>query len=69
MDLSTAYDCLPDNLIVAKFKANDLDNTGLNLFLNKIAFCRNRIKGNSSYRLLLTLSEVFLKVIYWDLSF
>ena len=31
MDLSKAYDCLPQDLLVAKFEAYGIDKTGLNL--------------------------------------
>ena len=31
MDLSKAYDCLPHDLLVAKFEACGIDKTGLNL--------------------------------------
>ena len=34
MDLSKAFDCLPHDLLVAKFEAYGIDNTGLNLIYN-----------------------------------
>ena len=37
MDLSKAYDCLPHDLLVAKFEAYDIDKTGLNLIHNYLS--------------------------------
>ena len=34
MDLSKAYDCLPHDLLIAKFEAYDIGKSGLNLLLN-----------------------------------
>lgn len=49
MDSSKAYDCLPHDLIVAKFEAYGLNKNGLNLLLDYLASCRQRIKVNSAY--------------------
>ena len=46
MDLSKAYDCLPHDLLVAKFETYIIDKTGLNLIHNYLS---NRTKINSSY--------------------
>ena len=46
MDLSKAYDCLPHDLLVAKFETYVIDKTGLNLIHNYLS---NRTKINSSY--------------------
>ena len=46
MDLSKAYDCLPHDLLVAKFETYVIDKTGLNLIHNYLS---NRTKINSLY--------------------
>ena len=38
MDLSKAYDCFPHDLLIAKLKAYDLDNSSLNLLLDYLSF-------------------------------
>ena len=49
MDFSKAYDCLPHHLLVAKFEAYGIDNTGLNLIHNYLSNRKQRAKINSSY--------------------
>ena len=49
MDLSKAYDCLPHDLLVAKFEAYGIDKTGLNLIHNYLSNRKQRTKVNSSY--------------------
>ena len=49
MDLSKAYDCLPHDLLVAKFEVYGIDKTGLNLIHNYLSNRKQRIKINSSY--------------------
>ena len=49
MDLFKAYDCLPHDLLVAKFEAYGIDKTGLNLIHNYLSNRKQRTKVNSSY--------------------
>ena len=49
MDLSKAYDCLPHDLLVGKFEAYGIDQTGLNLIHNCLSKRKQRNKINSSY--------------------
>ena len=49
MDLSKAYDCLPHDLLVAKFEPYGIDKTGLNLIDNYLPNRKQRTKINSSY--------------------
>ena len=49
MDLPKAYDCLPHDLLVAKFEAYGSDKTGLNLIHNYLSNRKQRTKINSSY--------------------
>ena len=49
MDLSKTYDCLPHDLLVAKFEAYGIDKTGLNLIHNYLSNRKQRTKVNSSY--------------------
>ena len=49
MDLSKAYDCLPHDLLVAKFEAYGIDKTGLNLIHDYLSNRKQRTKTNSSY--------------------
>ena len=48
-DLFKVYDCLPIDLVVAKFETYGLDKTGLNLFLDYLSSRKQQIKVNSSY--------------------
>ena len=48
-DLSKAYDCLPHDLLVAKFEAYGMYKTGLNLIHNYLSNRKQRTKINSSY--------------------
>ena len=49
MDLSKAYDCLPHDLLVAKFEAHGIDKTGLHLLHNYLSNRKQRTKINSSF--------------------
>ena len=49
MDLSKAYDCLPHDLLVAKFEAYSIDKTSSNLIQNYLSNCKECTKINSSY--------------------
>ena len=67
MDLSKAYDCLPHDLIIAKFEAYGFDNTSLRLFHNYFSNRKQRVKiGSLGYpkALFLVLSySIFLLTI------
>ena len=49
MDLSEACDCLPHDLLVAKFETYGIHTTGLNLIHNYLSNRKQRTKINSSY--------------------
>ena len=49
MDLSEAYDCLPHDLLIWKFKAYDIGKSGLNLLLSYLSNWKLRTEVNSSY--------------------
>ena len=49
MDLSKAYDCLPHDLLVAKFEAHGIDKTGLHVLHNYLSNRKQRTKINSSF--------------------
>ena len=49
MDLSKAYDCLPHDLLAAKFEAYGINKTGLNLMHNFLSSRKQRTKINCSY--------------------
>ena len=49
MDLSKAYDSLPQDLLVAKFEAYGIDKNGLNLVHEYLINCKQRTKIRSSY--------------------
>ena len=49
IDLSKAYDCLPHDLLVAKFEAYGIDKTGLSLIYDYLSNRKQRTKINSSY--------------------
>ena len=42
MDLSKVYNGLPDDLLIAKLEAYDLDNGNLNLLLDYLSFRKQR---------------------------
>ena len=49
MDLSKAYECLPHDLLIAKFEAYDIDKSDLNLIRSYLSNRKQRAKINSSY--------------------
>ena len=49
MDLSKAYDCLPHDLIIAKFEAYGLSKSSLSLLLDYLTSRKQRRKIGSSY--------------------
>ena len=49
MDLSKAYDCLPHNLIIAKFEAYGLSESSLSLLLDYLTSRKQRVKIGLSY--------------------
>ena len=49
MDLSKAYDCLPHDLIIAKFEACGLSKSSLSLLLDYLTSRKQRVKIDSSY--------------------
>ena len=49
MDLSKAYDCLPYDLIIAKFEAYGLSKSRLSLLLDCLTSRKQRVKIGSSY--------------------
>ena len=48
MDSSKAYDCLPHDLIVAKFEADDLSKDNLKLLVDYLEGRKQRVKIGSS---------------------
>ena len=49
IDLSQAYDCLPHDLVIAKFEAYGLSKSSLNLLLYYLTSRKQRVKIGSSY--------------------
>ena len=49
MDLSKAYDCLPHDLLIAKFGAYGLDRSSLRLLMDYLNSRKQRTKVGSSY--------------------
>ena len=49
MDLSKAYDCLPHDLIIAKFEAYGFSKSGFSLLLYYLISRKQRVKIGSSY--------------------
>ena len=49
MDLSKAYDCFPDDLVIAKFEAYGLRRDSLKLLLDYVEGRKQRVKIESSY--------------------
>ena len=49
MNFSKTYNCLPHDLLVAKFEAYGIDKTGLTLIHKYLSNCKQPRKINSSY--------------------
>ena len=47
MDLSKAYDCLPHDLLIAKFEAYGIGKSGLNLFTKLLTKSKTAHKNKS----------------------
>ena len=62
MDLSEVYDCLPHDLIIAKFEAYNLSKSSL--LLNYLTSRKQRVKIGSSYS---TWNEIKRGVLQWSI--
>ena len=49
MDFSKAWDCLPHDLVIAKFEACGLSKSSLSLLLDYLTSRKQRVKIGSSY--------------------
>ena len=49
VDLSKAYDFIPNDSLIAKLKAYDLDKTSLHLLMDYLKYWKQRIKRSSSF--------------------
>ena len=49
MDLSKTYDCLPHDILIAKFRAYGLDRSSLILLMDYLNSSKKRTKVDSSY--------------------
>ena len=49
MNLSKAYDCIPDDLLIAKLEAYDLNKIGLNILFDYVNNRKQRTKIGSSF--------------------
>ena len=49
MDLSKTYDCLPNDLLIAKLVAYDFDNTAEALMTDYLKNCLQRVKIGSTF--------------------
>ena len=59
MDLSTAYDCLPHNLLLAKLETDGLDYNSLALMLHYLTSRKQRTK---LVTLIVILTHIFLGI-------
>ena len=64
MDLSKAYDCLPHDLIIAKFEAYALSKSSLSLLLDYLTSRKQSVKIGSSIVFLMKLREVSLNGLF-----
>ena len=64
MDLSKAYDCLPHDHILAKFKAYNLSKSSLSLLLDYLTSLKQRVKISSSYSFWNEIRQVSLKSLF-----
>ena len=64
MDLSKAYDCLPHDLLIAKFEAYGIGKSRLNLLLNYLSNRKQRTKVNSSYS---DWNEIIRSIPQWSI--
>ena len=64
MDLSKAYDCLPHDLIIAKFEAYGLSKSSLSLLLDYLTSRKQRVKIGSSYSI---CNEIKRGVPQWSI--
>ena len=65
MDLSKAYDCLPHDLLIAKFEAYGIVKSGLNLLLSYLLNQKQCTKVNSSHSDWYDILGVYHKDLVW----
>ena len=67
MDLSKAFNCLRDDLLLAKLKACSFSKESIILFLSYLTNCARRIKTGSAFGDWTNI--VFRKILYWAPTF
>ena len=65
-DLSKAFDCLPQNLLIAKFNAYDFDNKAVRFVYDYLTSRKQRTKISGTYNPWHEISSGVLKVQYLD---
>ena len=66
-DLSKAFGCLRQDLLIVKLAAYNFDQPLLCFVFSYLSDRTQRTKVNNAYILILKLNMVFRKMIYWDL--
>ena len=69
MDLPKAYDCLPDDLMVAKLEAYGLAKESLQLISDYLSYRKQRTKIGSAQSDWTDVIRVIPQVSYWSFTF